>query len=77
MSPSGTEYCVADDGHGIEARDLGRLFEAGFTRRAEGTGFGLAIVKKIVEAHGGAVRAESEGPGAGSRFHLRLPTLVL
>lgn len=70
------ELCVSDDGVGIAAEHLDRLFDAGFTRGRSGTGFGLAIVRKIVEAHGGSVRAESDGPGQGLRLLLRLPTAV-
>lgn len=38
-----------------------------------GSGLGLAVVRAVVEAYGGAVRAESEAPGAGSRFTVTLP----
>ena len=61
------EIAVADRGRGIPAEDLPRLFRT-FARRGErdaagGAGLGLAICKGIVEAHGGRIRAESEGPG--------------
>lgn len=70
---------VEDSGVGIPAAELPALFtkyhrvpgEA--TRRVRGTGLGLMIVKNMVEAHGGTVRAESEGPGRGSAFVITLP----
>jgi signal transduction histidine kinase len=66
---------VADNGQGIEAKLLDRvfgLFEK-LNPRAEGTGVGLALVRRIVEAHGGRVWAESDGPGRGATFCLTLP----
>ena len=68
--------CVRDEGHGIEAADLERVFErfvqVGKTRHG-GLGIGLALVKALAELHGGAVEARSEGPGRGSEFRVRLP----
>lgn len=69
---------VVDHGVGIDAETLPRLFEKFFradnpeTRNTGGTGLGLALVKEIVEAHGGRVWVESER-GRGSRFHFSLP----
>ena len=73
------EVSVADRGRGIPAEDLPRLFRK-FSRTADGdtggdTGLGLAICKGIVEAHGGRIRAESDGPGLGARFTFTLPTV--
>ena len=62
-------YFVRDNGAGIDSGDLDRIFDLFFGRRrrsVEGSGIGLALVKRIVEAHGGRVWAESEGPGKGS-----------
>jgi len=67
------ELLVEDNGPGIEARHLPRLFErfyrvdAGRSRDIGGTGLGLSIVKHMVEAMGGSVRVESK-PGAGTKF---------
>ena len=69
---------VIDDGMGIAPEQLPRLFETFFqgprsTDRAEGgLGLGLALVKSLVELHGGSVRANSEGIGRGSAFEVRL-----
>lgn len=65
---------LRDNGSGIESEFLGKIFNAGFTLRKEkGNGFGLAIVKKIIEAHGGTIWAESPGPGRGITFYIRIP----
>ena len=71
---------VADRGRGIPAEllpELFRKFSRGFDRDAasgvDGSGLGLAICKGIVEAHGGRIRAESDGPGLGSKFTFTLP----
>jgi PAS domain S-box-containing protein len=69
---------VEDTGIGIEPRDLDKLFlefsqlDAGMTKRHEGTGLGLALTKRIVEALGGRVAVAST-PGKGSTFSARLP----
>jgi PAS domain S-box-containing protein len=74
------EVVVQDTGQGIEAEFLPHIFEpfrqaegAGTTRRYSGLGLGLAIVRQLVELHGGSVRAESDGSGKGATFVLRLP----
>ena len=67
---------VADNGVGIDPRFQQKVFGL-FERldhQVEGTGVGLAVVKRIVEFHGGRIWVESEGvPGRGSRFCLLLP----
>ena len=68
---------VSDEGVGIASERLERLFEMFTLQRVEtsklGLGLGLALVKKIVELHGGSVQARSEGPGKGSQFVVRFP----
>jgi nitrogen fixation/metabolism regulation signal transduction histidine kinase len=65
---------VADDGEGIAADVLPRIFEPRFSTRTSGSGLGLAISRRLVEAWGGDVRAESrQGPdGSGTTVTLRL-----
>ena len=71
---------VTDRGRGIPAAllaELFRKFPRAFDRDTasgiDGSGLGLAICKGIVEAHGGRIRAESDGPGLGARFTFTLP----
>ena len=73
-------FSIADEGAGVSSERLPHLFrkyvriegDAG-GRETTGSGLGLAICKGIVEAHGGRVWAESEGPGRGARFTFTLP----
>lgn len=73
------EVSIVDTGQGIEAAFLPHVFEpfrqaaGATTRRHTGIGLGLAIVRQIVELHGGTVRAESLGPGRGATFTICLP----
>ena len=65
-----------DNGPGFATEVRDRLFEPYVTTKTKGTGLGLAIVKKIVEEHGGTVRAENgEGqqPYSGGRIILKFP----
>lgn len=66
------ELAVADNGPGLPTDFGDRWFEPYTTSKARGTGLGLAVVKKIVEEHGGSVRAENRAQG-GAVFTLRLP----
>lgn len=66
------EIAVIDRGSGIAKSNLESIFNPFFTTRPEGVGLGLAIVSKIVDEHGGQMRAESE-EGAGSTFRVFLP----
>jgi signal transduction histidine kinase len=70
---------VSDNGAGISPAFLPFAFEpfrqgdTGPRRRSPGLGLGLAIVRSIVELHGGSVTATSEGDGRGAQFMVRLP----
>jgi signal transduction histidine kinase len=70
------EVSVSDEGPGVPEEDRGRIFEAyvqaGEGRRADGVGLGLAVCKRLVEAHGGSI-AVMDRPGGGSRFAFTLP----
>ena len=74
-------FSVTDEGRGISADRLPYLFgkfsptggDGG--RQTSGPGLGLAICRGIVEAHGGRIRAESDGPGTGSRFTFTIPVV--
>jgi signal transduction histidine kinase len=74
--PDGVELAVADTGGGIAPEDLERVFEPFYradpARTGPGAGLGLALAKRIVEALGGTIRAES-APAQGSRFAVVLP----
>ncbi len=70
---------VSDEGIGIPPEALPHVFQhflqvnGGLSRRIGGMGIGLALCRKIVEAHGGRIWAESPGEGKGSTFHVALP----
>ncbi len=72
------EIEVADSGIGIPADGLRKIFDAfeqgsaKITRKYGGLGLGLAICKALMEAHGGGIRVESDGPGKGTRFFITL-----
>jgi PAS domain S-box-containing protein len=77
----GSDVCIAvgDDGEGIAPEALPYIFEAfrqadaSTTRRHGGLGLGLTIARQVVAAHGGTIRAASDGPGRGSKFLVALP----
>ncbi|MGH7475347.1 MAG: two-component system sensor histidine kinase NtrB [Longimicrobiales bacterium] len=64
---------IADDGPGISARDLPRVFDPFFTTRRGGTGLGLALVHRAVQAHSGAIFVEG-AEGRGATFTVYLPS---
>ena len=63
---------VSDTGDGIETKDLEKIFEPFFTKKVQGMGFGLAIVQRIIEDHGGKITCRSE-LGKYTTFTIRLP----
>ena len=66
---------IADTGTGIPEENLNKIFEPLFTTKPKGIGLGLAVVKTLVEGHGGTIGVESQGvPGEGSTFTVRLPS---
>ena len=71
---------VTDNGDGIPADALPRIFERFYrtdtarSRDRGGSGIGLTITRAIVEAHGGTLRAESDGVGQGARFVCTFPS---
>ncbi|MCW5633604.1 MAG: response regulator [Rubrivivax sp.] len=78
-------FAVRDSGIGLTPESIGKLFQrfsqadSSTTRKYGGTGLGLAISKRLAEAMGGSMSAESEGPGRGCtfRFHIRAPALAV
>ena len=79
IDDGGIAISVKDEGPGLSTDDMARLFgrfqrlTAKPTGGESSTGLGLSIVKRIVELHGGSVSAESDGPGRGATFIIRLP----
>ena len=68
------EITVSDTGHGLTDEMRERLFLPFYSTKHRGTGLGLSIAAKIVQEHGGSIRAESNTP-KGARFLLRLPLM--
>ena len=76
----GVEVSVSDTGEGIRTEDIPHIFERFYrgeksrNRGTGGAGLGLAITRGIIRAHGGDIRAESDGvPGKGTRFIFHIP----
>lgn len=74
LAPEKENLCVviSDTGIGIEKMELPRIYDPYFTSKPEGTGLGLAVVQKIMEAHGGEILVESIA-GQGTKVFLRFP----
>jgi len=66
------EISVEDNGCGIAAELVDRIYEPFFTTKRDGTGLGLALVQRAVEEHRGSIRCESL-PGKGTVFRLVIP----
>jgi signal transduction histidine kinase len=84
LEPSGNDALVRvrDQGAGIDPKLLPRIFDVfsqgkiALDRSRGGLGLGLALVKALVEAHGGKVEVRSDGAGTGSEFRIKLPLAV-
>ena len=70
------ELTVSDSGPGIQSESLNQIFEPFFTTKNRGMGMGLAIVRTIIEAHGGQIRAENQA-GGGAIFSVTLPVIAM
>jgi PAS domain S-box-containing protein len=72
LAPWSAEIQITDTGSGISAEHLARVFDPFFTTRATGTGLGLAVARRIIEAHQGKLTVASS-PGQGTQFSFWLP----
>jgi signal transduction histidine kinase len=68
----GVRFTIRDSGVGIDPTTKGRLFDLFFTTKEQGTGLGLSMVKKIIDAHGGKIDIQSS-PGQGTTISFNLP----
>ena len=75
IAPAGAGICISvrDDGVGIAADNMTRIFSYGFTTKQEGHGFGLHSSALAAREMGGSLQAASDGPGHGATFTLQLP----
>ncbi|GIW99182.1 MAG: histidine kinase [Pirellulaceae bacterium] len=74
LDPDGSvmQVAVSDDGPGFQGARIDRIFDAFYTTRPTGTGLGMAIVRRILEAHGGSIRVD-ESYDRGARILLTIP----
>ncbi len=72
LAGTGVWVRVRDNGPGIDPEALHKIFNPFYTNKEKGTGLGLALSKKVMDAHGGSIEAESK-PGQGTEFVLTLP----
>lgn len=63
---------ISDTGRGIERQNSDRIFEAYYSTKPAGSGLGLSIAKKVIDAHNGTIKVDSE-PGRGTAFTIKLP----
>jgi PAS domain S-box-containing protein len=70
--PEGVEISVEDNGRGIAEELIQRIFEPFYTTKKDGTGLGLALVRRAVDEHGGQIRCHSV-PGKGTTFRVLIP----
>ena len=75
IEPAGdmVRFIITDNGIGIPAENLSRIFSHGFTTRKDGHGFGLHSAALAAQEMGGTLKGESDGPGRGATFTLELP----
>jgi len=73
--PGSAQITVTDTGMGMDEETRDRIFTPFFTKKTRGIGLGLAVTKRVVEAHGGTIVVQST-PAAGSSFTLTLPVLA-
>ena len=73
--PGSAQITVTDTGMGMDEKTRDSIFTPFFTKKARGIGLGLAVTKRVVEAHGGTIAVQSR-PSAGTSFTLNLPVLA-
>ena len=76
QSPGHVKIIVRDNGIGIDPGHLVKIFNAGFTTKKQGHGFGLHSGANAAKEIGGSLTAQSEGAGLGATFILELPAAV-
>ena len=67
---------IADNGPGIPDRVMGKIFKPGVTTKPDGTGLGLAMVKSVIDGHGGTIEA-SNSPDGGALYTVRIPMIAM
>jgi signal transduction histidine kinase len=73
--PGSAQITVTDTGMGMDQETRDSIFTPFFTKKARGIGLGLAVTKRVVEAHGGTIAVQST-PAAGTSFTLTLPVVA-